>query len=182
MTEPKTSDAVLEAVQDLHANEHLVTREALAEVTGLKLSIIDDRLTYLVNTGQIVRRQRGVFEPAMTHPPARAISKTILSDGTVKIEIGDEVLTLTPREDRHLGDLMAGAGMQHTSIESIKAIGNDAWEMAYKLRRIEQVLLRLRKKDDRNLPLPLTFAPTPEPEPTDPVVAAVRLDKPEELP
>jgi hypothetical protein len=156
MTEPKTSDVVLEAVQDLHANEHLATREALAEVTGLKLSIIDDRLTHLVNVGQVIRRQRGVFEPAMTHPAARAISKTILPGGLVKIEIGDEVITLTPRENRALGDLMAGAGMQYAALESPKIVGNDLVEMAWKLNRIEQALKRFRRHEDNlSLPLPL---------------------------
>jgi hypothetical protein len=35
---------VLQAVQDLHAQEQIVTRETLAEFTGLKLAIVDDRL------------------------------------------------------------------------------------------------------------------------------------------
>ena len=41
--------------------------------------------------------------------PPRPISKTILSNGSAKIEIGDEVLLLTPAEDRALGQLMTGA-------------------------------------------------------------------------
>ena len=64
---------------------------------------------------------RGVYVPVEVHPPARSISKTVLTDGTVKIEIGDEVLTLTPREDRALAMLQAGAVMQVLGIATSKA-------------------------------------------------------------
>ena len=45
-TTPAKSNAevVLSAVQDLFAREQIVTRETLAELTGLKLTTIDDRL------------------------------------------------------------------------------------------------------------------------------------------
>ena len=44
--------------------------------------------------------------------------KMVLPDGTVKIEIGDdEVLTLTPREARNLGNLMVAEAMQYANIE-----------------------------------------------------------------
>ncbi|MEJ1162481.1 hypothetical protein V9K97_02210 [Variovorax sp. CCNWLW186] len=42
---------VLEAVQDLQAQEQIVTRETLAELIGLKLSVIDDRLGTLTDDG-----------------------------------------------------------------------------------------------------------------------------------
>ncbi len=112
------ADLILEAIQDLHAQEQVVTRETLAEVTGLKLTVIDDRVAYLIDNAQVHRVQRGVFVPAPDHKPARIINKTILPDGTVKLEIGDDhVLTLTPRENRNLGELMAGAGQQFAAIE-----------------------------------------------------------------
>lgn len=94
---------VLEAVEDLYRLEQIVTRETLADYTGLKLSVIDDRLKALVADERIARVQRGVFVPVAQHPPARPISHTELPDGTVVLDIGDEVLHLTPREARHLG-------------------------------------------------------------------------------
>lgn len=110
---------VLDAIQDLHTKEQIVTRETLAAITGLKMSIIDDRISYLIEEGLVYRVQRGVFVPALQHPPARLISKTALPDGTIKIEIGDDhVLTLTPRENRTLGELMASASMQFACIET----------------------------------------------------------------
>lgn len=113
-----SAEVVFEAVCDLHSEERAVTRETLAQITGLKLSVVDDRLGVLVDDGLIHRVQRGVYVPAAQHPPARLISKTILPDGSVKIEIGDDVLTLTPRESRALGEIQAGAAHQYIEIEA----------------------------------------------------------------
>lgn len=113
-----STEIIFEAIEDLHNQEQIVTREVLAETTGLKMSIVDDRLSHLVNLGHIIRVQRGIFVPAPKHRPARLISKTILPDGTVKVDIGDdEVLTLTPREARALGNLMVAEAMQYSNIE-----------------------------------------------------------------
>ncbi|WP_406622493.1 hypothetical protein [Acidovorax sp. SDU_ACID1] len=109
---PTSTQRVYDAVCELHALEQVATREIVAELTGLKMSIIDDRMRALVNDGRLKRVLRGVFVPVEIHPPARCISKTVLSDGSVKLEIGDEVLTLTPREDRALALLQVGAAMQ----------------------------------------------------------------------
>ncbi len=112
-----TADMVLEAMQDLHAREQIVTRETLAEITGLKLTTIDDRLGYLLDNGRIRRVQRGVFVPLEQHKPARPISRTLCPDGTTVLEIGDTVMILSPRESRMIGELMAGSSQQYTAIE-----------------------------------------------------------------
>lgn len=124
-----SKELVLEAVRELHAQEQVVTRETLAEHTGLTLTVVDDRIAVLVDDGQVIRVQRGVFIPAPTWPVARSISKTILPDGFVKIEIGDEVLTLTPRESRALGELTAAAAQQFAAIE----LGRQANEVTAEL-------------------------------------------------
>ena len=111
-----TLQQILDTVQELHNLEQIVTREAVREVTGLALTTVDDRLAVLVDRGDITRIGRGVFVPAVRHPPARPISKTVLPDGSVKLEIGDEVLTLTPREDRHLAAMMAGSVAQLAAV------------------------------------------------------------------
>lgn len=113
-----TLQQILDTVQELHNLEQIVTREAVREATGLALTIVDDRLGTLVDRGDIVRIGRGVFVPAVRHPPARAISKTVMPDGMVKIEIGEIVLDLTPREDRHLAGMLAGSAAQLTAVVS----------------------------------------------------------------
>lgn len=151
-----TAQTILEAIQDLHAREQLVTRETLAEVTGLKLTTIDDRLGHLLDSGKIRRVQRGVFVPMEQHKPARPISRTLCPDGTTVLEIGDEVLILTPRESRAVGELMAASGQQYAAIQ----VGQEAEFMAAtlsaKVRRLERMLQALATKpQEGQMPLPL---------------------------
>lgn len=127
MQNRQTAEIVFDAVQDLHNKEQIVTRDELANATGLKLTVIDDRLAYLVDNGRVMRVQRGVFVPAFNHHPARHISRTILPDGTNLIEIGETVMHLTPREARMLGDIVAAPGAQMAAIElgnqSVQEVG-----------------------------------------------------------
>lgn len=146
-TEKSSTETVLEAVQDLHDQEQVVTRETLADITGLKLTIIDDRLSYLVDSGKIHRIQRGVFVPAPQHPPARLISKTMLPDGSVSIEIGDDyVVLLTPRENRRLGELMAGAGQQFAAIELGHQTSNEMAELYLQIKALKRDLAAVKKQ------------------------------------
>ncbi|WP_431106641.1 hypothetical protein [Variovorax paradoxus] len=145
-----TTALVLEAVQDLHAQEQIVTRETLAELTGLKLSVIDDRLGNLIDDGAILRVQRGVYVPAPQHPPARPMSKTVMPDGMVKIEIGDEVLTLTPREDRALANLMAGAAAQAVAIETGRNTAILAAELSEQVKQLRRHVAALEARIDPN--------------------------------
>ena len=121
-TSKSTAETILEAIQDLHSREQIVTRETLAELTGLKLTTIDDRLGYLLDNGRIRRVQRGVFVPLEQHKPARPISRTLCPDGTTVLEVGDTVMILSPRESRMIGELMAGSSQQYAAIE----IGHEA--------------------------------------------------------
>ena len=146
-TNPKrsTAETIFEAIQDLHASEQLVTRETLAEVTGLKLTTIDDRLGYLLDNGKIRRVQRGVFVPMEQHKPARPISRTLCPDGTTVLEVGDTVMTLSPRESRMLGEVMAGSSQQYAAIE----IGHESARMnAVLSAQVSDVRRELRQLQD----------------------------------
>lgn len=132
-----TLQIILDAVHDLHAQEQVVTRETLRDATGLKLTTVDDRIAILIDDGLVHRKNRGVFVPAAQHPPARPISKTILPDGMVKIEIGDEVLMLTPREDRFLASLQVGPAIQFSGIETGHQATVIAGDFGLRLRALE---------------------------------------------
>jgi hypothetical protein len=138
MTVRTNKQLVLEAVEDLHRLEQIVTRETLANHTGLKLSVIDDRLKALVADERIVRVQRGVFVPVAQHPPARQISHTELPDGTVVLDIGDEVLHLTPREARTLGAMLGGRAMQAAQVDIGHAAAFANSELTARIRQLER--------------------------------------------
>lgn len=133
-----STQIVLDAIRDLHQQEQVVTRETLHAFTDLKLAIIDDRVGVLIEEGLVLRVQRGVFVPAEVHPPARVMSKTVLPDGTVTIDIGDQVLILTPKEDRMLAALQAGVVMQAASIEIGRQAATVSGEMQQRLNRVER--------------------------------------------
>lgn len=159
MTEKRTnSELVLEAIEDLHRLEQIVTRETLAVHTGLKLSVIDDRLKALVIDGKIARVQRGVFVPVAQHPPARPICQTELPDGTVVLDVGDDVLVLTPREARTLGAMLGARAIQASQID----LGNNAAilaaELACKLRRLERELAAMRSDHAGSMQLDLSVS------------------------
>lgn len=135
-----TKQQILDAIHDLHNAEQMVTREALQELTGLKLTIIDDRTAILVDEGLVLRKGRGVFLPAVQHKPARPISKTAMPDGTVKIEIGDVVLELTPREDRLLASIQTGVALQIASIEMGQEVSATMSAMRTRMSRMEAQL------------------------------------------
>ena len=69
----------------------------------------------------------------------------MLPCGTVKLEIGDDhVLTLTPRENRALGELMAGAAQQFAGIQLGHEAAHMANELQQQIRQLRQELKAVR--------------------------------------
>lgn len=115
-----STQRVFDAVCEIRSLDGIATRDTVAELTGLKLTIVDDRLSALVDEGRLKRVLRGVYEVVEAYPEPRAISCTHLPNTWVKVEVGDEVLTLTPREARMLGRAVAGFAEDARVIESSK--------------------------------------------------------------
>ncbi|TWH63879.1 putative AbiEi antitoxin of type IV toxin-antitoxin system [Azomonas agilis] len=162
---------VLDAVKELHAQEQIVTRETLHEYLGLNYGPIDSSLSLLVDEGEIIRVQRGVYIPRPDVRPNRPISKTIIPGGWVKLEIGDDhVITLSPAESRALGELTAGAGQQFAAIELGHQAAILVGELSMRMLKLERTasvaesglgvsgtvkeLQRRVAKVERNLPQP----------------------------
>ena len=140
-SKPITStDRIYDAVRELRSLEQIATRETVAELTGLKLTVVDDRLRTLVDDGKLKRLLRGVYELVEAYPETRAISKTVLPTGYVKYDIGDEVITLTPKEDRVLAQLGMGAAGQVALINSTNQHLYLATELAAKVEKLEREL------------------------------------------
>lgn len=68
----------------------------------LALSRLQESLKRLMDTGEITRPGRGMYEPVTKHQPPCPISQTLLPDGTCKIDVGDSMMELTPLEHRTL--------------------------------------------------------------------------------
>lgn len=105
-----TLHIVLSCIKELTANTGMAPRAAIIESTGLSPHIIKERIDELLESGQIKRRERGVYQHVTVFAPARAISRTVLPDGLAVIEVGDTVLHLTPHEEKRLSSMYGGAG------------------------------------------------------------------------
>lgn len=130
---------VMEAINDLHNAEQVVTREVLAEVTGIKLATLDWHIDQLIDSGQIRRVKAGVFVPATCHKPARNISRSLLPDGTSVLEVGDTVLILTPRESRMLGEIFAASAMGYSLIQA-------GWEVGLSNSQNDVLIREMRRR------------------------------------
>lgn len=145
-----STQRIFEAVRELRAMDQIATRETVAELTGLKLTVVDDRLKFLVDDGKLKRLMRGIYELVEVFPPPRAISKTVLSNGAVVYDIGDEVITLSPQEARVLAELSSGAANTAVSINSNMQHMFLATELAARVDKLERELKAWRalKQDD----------------------------------
>lgn len=143
---PTTTETVLQACLELHRHQQVITRLTIERLTRLKLTIIDDRLKALVEQGKLARVLKGFYEPVAEHATARPISKTVMPDGCIKIEIGDDVLTLTPMEDRILANLQAGAATQVAAIQAGHELAQLAAQMQSSILGLERERLELARR------------------------------------
>ena len=110
-------EIIYDAIVTMRDKQQLPTRKALLSILGIRRSIIDDTISTLINEGKIYAPERGVYFPLFEHPVGRVISKTPLACGMVKVDIGDEVWTLTPKEARDIGQCFMAEAMQYSNIE-----------------------------------------------------------------
>ena len=133
-----STERIFQAVRELRAMDQIATRDTVAELTGLKMTVVDDRLRALVDDGKLKRLLRGVYELVESFPEPRAISKTVLPNGAVVYDIGDEVLTLSPQEARVLAELSMGAAGTAVLINSTNQHLYLATELAAKVEKLER--------------------------------------------
>ena len=160
-----STQRVYDAVRDLRELDQIATRDTVAELTGLKLAIVDDRLRALVDDGKLKRLLRGIYDLVETYPEPRELSCTTLSNGWVKLELGDALLNLTPTEARRAARALGGFAEDARVIESTKAHLFLATELAAKVesqgRELKAMRALLRDKlDTRQLELLGVEGPT----------------------
>ncbi len=110
---------VLEAAIDLHNQGQVVSRTTLEAVLNIKRISITESISTLEEEGLLDRVVNGLYVPATQHKPPRGIWKRTLPCGSVKLDIGDDlVVLLTPQESRTLAKEMMGEAMQYASIEA----------------------------------------------------------------
>lgn len=144
VTRRSNAQLVWDAVVDLSNEERHITRKVLCEVTGLKAQIVDDHVERLILHGKLRRLGYGVLEVVEQFPPPRAISKTVLPNGLVKLDIGDTCLDLTPKEARTLAGMFGAETNTLLEIESASHYLVRVAELANQVRELQRSVTALR--------------------------------------
>lgn len=141
-----STDQVYQSVWEARERGRVATRQTIQADTGLALTIVDDRVKHLKSMGRIrlAGGLAGAYEPSDDRNEDRAISCTILPNGRCKVEVGDCILDLSPREARFLSVNMAGhVVMEFAYLHEERRIGAD-------MARLE-ALVRQQAKQIRTL-------------------------------
>jgi len=103
----RNRDIVLQCIIDVCGHGGYASRAKIVELTQLKMTAVDEQIDRLKSDGLIRPLYNGVFEP-VDQTEDRCVSTTALPFGRTKIEVGEEMLSLTPREAFALAKQLAG--------------------------------------------------------------------------
>lgn len=141
---PSTSQIIWDAITDLYAQHQVVSRETVCQVTGLKMTVVDDHVSRMIDDGKVHRVRAGVFVPVVVAPEPRPISVTDMPDGMTIVEMGDEVWKLWPKEVRVLATRLAGNAIQLSNIQAAHEAGETAAELRQRLKLLDRDVRCLR--------------------------------------
>jgi len=136
---------VLEAIVQLHDAGESPTRERISQVTGLRMTTVDDRIKLLRGQG-LVSARRQCYRPTYSHGPAQATTVTSLPDGLVKLEWGDEVWSLTATEAASFGRQLMGWATQSSALARVEQLADDLLRCTARIRQLEEANRALRRK------------------------------------
>ena len=143
-TAKSNGQQVWDTIVDLSNQERHITRKVLCDATGLKAQIVDDHVERLVLHGKLRRLGYGVLEVVEQFPEPRVISKTVLPDGRVRLEIDDIMLTLTPKEARTVAGLFGAELNTLLEIESSSHFLARMAELANQVQDLRRTVTALR--------------------------------------
>ena len=103
----KSQEIVLRAITDLYEHSQYAYRARVAEITHLTLNQVDEAVKALREKQLIRTTTPGYFEP-IDQSIDRVVSTTALPLGRLRIEIGDDMTDLSPREALALAKQMTG--------------------------------------------------------------------------
>lgn len=140
-----SGEIIWDTIMDLHRQSQVSTREELVSITGLKMTIVDDHVSRLIEDGRLRRLRPGVFAPLVTRPEPDAISITDHPEGLVIIEIGDQELRINEATSRRLARRLMGDAVQFSNIQSQHDMGAILAEFTVRNRHQADEILELRR-------------------------------------
>lgn len=108
MTDQKSNrDIVLTAINTICDHREAASRTQIVSMTALKMPVVDEQVRVLKEKGLIRMANAGFYVP-VDQSPDRPVSTTSLPQGRLKVEVGDDLLNLNPREAFNLAKQLAG--------------------------------------------------------------------------
>lgn len=131
-------------ILELRDTERRINRRALADLTGLKPGIVDDHVERWIEKDQLRRAGNGELEVIEQFPATRPISKTTMPNGLVKLEIGSDLVELTPKESRVIAREFAGHMHELAQADSANRAVVLCHELARELKEARREIKALR--------------------------------------
>ena len=140
-----TLTQVFEAIRQIHDAGGEPTRERIHQITGLKLSTVDDRIKVLRGEGMIAMAKQ-CYRPVHAHAPARDVIIAHLNNGMTMLEVGPYVLHLVPAEAHRVAQGLAGKAMEYTALERFQELQGQLLEEAARRRELEREVKALKSQ------------------------------------
>ena len=113
MNEKSVKEIVYQAIVDLTNTYGLASRPMVVQATGLKAPLVDEAVKQLREVDLAINRHKnGQWTPVFKYNEDH-MSATVLDNGMVKLESGDQVMNLTPRGARMTVALLGGFALIH---------------------------------------------------------------------
>ena len=111
--------------------------------TGFTREQVSEMLKGFRERGEVFIVGRGLYAPTVRHAAPRAISLTMLHDGSAKLEVGDDVLSLGPLEYRTLTRLVGGIASETAMLAAEGNTATKVSAMAASAHRNDELLRRM---------------------------------------
>ena len=113
VVEKSVKDFVYQAIVDLTNVYGMANREMVVQATGFKASLVDEAVKQLREVDLAINRHKnGQWTPVFKFDE-NPITATVLDNGQIKLEHGDEMMLLTPRAARMTVALLGGFALIH---------------------------------------------------------------------
>lgn len=139
---------IWQTILELRNTERRINRRALADITGLKPGVVDDHVERWIEKDQLRRAGNGELEVIEQYPASRIVSVTGLRSGMVKLEIGSDLLELTPTEARDVARWFHGFLHELAQADSANKAVVLCHELARELKEARKEIKALRECSD----------------------------------
>ncbi|GAB3362675.1 MULTISPECIES: hypothetical protein [Giesbergeria] len=126
-----------------HQRQRPISPLELQAETGFTAETTNEILKAFRERGEVFTVGRGMYAPVVQHAPPRAVSLTMLHDGSAKLEVGDELLSLGPLEYRTLVRVVGGIASETAMLAAESNNSAKVSALAASVHRNDELIKRM---------------------------------------